>query len=592
MKKALFIILTTTLLIAAAALAGGCDRKQKTDPYAESDGFNINLVCGVDEFGRTFEPALKTDPSKKVGMFYFLWHGASGTTTYNITELLRESPKSLWNKSGDAKSPLYAFHYWDEPLFGYYKSTDKWVIARHCEMLTAAGVDFLAFDTCNAEIYVKQFMALCEVFQEYFDNGWNVPKICFMTKSKSVETMGKIYDSLYKDGLYKDLWYTRDGSTPVIFGCPQEGLEAEYEELDKFFDIVYTLWPSEKDKTGEVMPWIEWSFPQPNRSGVMSVSVCQHTATPLSRSWTERNRNWGRGYDQNDGINHEDLFRQGINFQQQWDTVFKNIDDVVDDVDTVFVTGWNEWIAQKYIVDGVVGFVDQFNEEISRDIEMPKDGYGDNFYLQLCDNIRRFKGVKNVAGAHTPLTSIDVNGDPGQWDQVSASYKAFSQTVRERKERSVDGKYKYNQAAPVNNIQEIKLAHDKSNLYFLIRCENDVVISDEYKWMNICIGTGDVSADGYCGYGFLADCTPDGGTLYVLDDHGTGTAAGSVSTSVQGKYVQVAVPLKSLGIGKVSSCKGVYFKVTDGVDCQEDILGTYVEGKSLPMGRLSYYYFF
>lgn len=586
MKKALLMLLTTALLI-ASALSGGCSKKQTADPYVDNGGYNINLICGVDEFGRAFEPVVKTDPSKKVGMFYFLWHGASGTTTYNITELLRDSPKSLWNKNGDAKSPLYAFHYWNEPLFGYYKSTDKWVIARHCEMLTAAGVDFLAFDTSNAAIYTDQFMALCEVFQEYFDAGWNVPKICFMTKSNSVETMGQIYDALYKNGLYRDLWYTRDGSTPVILGCPQEGFEDKYEELDAFFDIIYTLWPTE-DLTENVLPWMEWSYPQKVRDGVMNVSICQHTAIPLSRSWTERERNWGRGYDHTDGINHGESFREGINFQQQWETVFKNIDDV----HTVFVTGWNEWIAQKYVIDGTVGFVDQFNEEFSRDIEMPKEGYGDNFYLQLCDNIRRFKGVGNVSAAHTPLTSIDVNGDPDQWDPVSASYKAFSQTVRARKERSVDGKYKYEQAAPDNNIQEIRLAHDKSNLYFLIRCENDVVISDEYEWMNILIGTGEVSAEGYCGYGFLADCTPDGGTLYVLSESGRGTASGQVSASVQGKYVQVAVPLESLGIGRVSSCRGIYFKVTDGSDAQEDILNTYVAGKSLPMGRLSYYYYF
>ncbi|MBO4327458.1 MAG: hypothetical protein J5950_09320 [Clostridia bacterium] len=586
------IRLTALLVVFALALAlssvlGGCSKAEKIDPYAENDGYNINLICGVDEFGRTFYPVLKTNSEKTVGMFYFLWHGASGTTTYNITELLKNDTKSLWNKQGTPTSPLYAFHYWNEPLFGYYRMTDKWVIARHCEMLTAAGVDFLAFDTSNGPIYKDQFMALCEVFQEYYDAGWDVPKISFMTRSNSVETMEKIYDALYKDGLYKDLWYCRDGVTPVIMGCLVEGQEDRYAELDKFFDIIYTHWPSE-DFIDDALPWIEWSYPQPIHNGTVSVSVCQHTAIPMSRSWSERSRNWGRGYDHTDDYNHGESFREGINFQQQWDTVFNNIDEV----DTVFVTGWNEWIAQKLIVDGIVGFVDQFNEEFSRDIEMPKEGYGDNFYLQLCDNIRRFKGVANVSPASQPLKSIDIDGDPGQWDPVSASYVALSQTVRERNARSVDLKTSYKQPAPDNNIQEIKLAHDKSNLYFLIRCENDVAVSDDPSWMNIYIGTGELELTGFCGYSFLADCTPDGGSLYLLNEKGEGTEAGSVRTSVSGKYVQVCVPLKALGIGKLSACRGVYFKVTDGVEDPGNILDTYISGKSLPMGRLSYYYYF
>ncbi|MBO7503712.1 MAG: hypothetical protein J6U38_05025, partial [Clostridia bacterium] len=234
-----------------------------------------------------------------------------------------------------------------------------------------------------------------------------------------------------------------------------------------------------------------------------------------------------------------------------------------------------------------------FNEEFSRDIEMPKEGYGDNFYLQLCDNIRRFKGAANVKAAKTPETVIDVNADPSQWDNVTASYKALSQTVRERDSTSVDKRIKYKQPAPDNNIQEIKLAHDKENLYFLIRCENDVAVPDEPNWMNIYIGTGELSSDGFCGYEFLADCTPEGGKVCTLDNEGASAETGAgVKTSVSGKYVQVAVPLSALGIKNVKNCKGVYFKVTDGVNESADILETYISGKSLPMGRLSYYYYF
>ena len=82
------LILVLALFAAAVALSAllaGCRRTQTVDPYAENGGYNINLLCGVDEFGRTFDPVLQTGSEKTVGLFYFLWHGASGTTTYNIT---------------------------------------------------------------------------------------------------------------------------------------------------------------------------------------------------------------------------------------------------------------------------------------------------------------------------------------------------------------------------------------------------------------------------------------------------------------------------------------------------------------------------
>ena len=68
----------------------------------------------------------------------------------------------------------------------------------------------------------------------------------------------------------------------------------------------------------------------------------------------------------------------------------------------VFVTGWNEWVAQRF--SSFAGytaptiFVDLFSQEFSRDIEPMKGGYGDNYYFQLVNYIRKYKGVQAPAG--------------------------------------------------------------------------------------------------------------------------------------------------------------------------------------------------
>ena len=104
--------------------------------------------------------------------------------------------------------------------------------------------------------------------------------------------------------------------------------------------------------------------------------------------------------------------RLGTNAQSQWDNVL----DKIDKVDLVTVTGWNEWVAIKQVFDGRVGFVDTADEEFSRDIEPPKgDGYQDAFYLQLCDNIRRFKGIKGDM-PKPALKSLPLAPDPAAWE--------------------------------------------------------------------------------------------------------------------------------------------------------------------------------
>src|SRR3546814_17331220 len=92
-----------------------------------------------------------------------------------------------------------------------------------------------------------------------------------------------------------------------------------------------------------------------------------------------------------------------------WDSVFAS----KKKVNNVLVTSFNEWMAIKYANDsGAVYFVDVYNYEFSRDIEMMKGGYHDNFYMQLVQNVRRFQSGNKTGKKHTnTATSTDFSGD-------------------------------------------------------------------------------------------------------------------------------------------------------------------------------------
>ncbi len=97
----------------------------------------------------------------------------------------------------------------------------------------------------------------------------------------------------------------------------------------------------------------------------------------------------------------------GLNVAEQWKRALEV------DPEFIFITGWNEWIAMRF--DEFAGerepvmFVDQFTQEYSRDIEPMKGGHSDDYYYQMVDYIRRFKGAREMPVAG-PKKTIRIDG--------------------------------------------------------------------------------------------------------------------------------------------------------------------------------------
>lgn len=569
------------------------------DPYAENGGKNLNLLCGIDKHGRVFMPVAGTN-EKQVGIYYFVWHGmdVKMTGTYNITELLKSDPEALWNDTlGDGSvSPVNRFHYWDEPLFGYYRSTDEWVAAKHMEMLTHAGIDFIYIDVTNADPYFKSCNVLFKVMKDMKEKGWDVPGVVFYTNSYSILTIERIYDYYYKKrNTFDSLWYRPDGEHPMIIGnyTPETDRyearkrgDTKYDpkplsdEITSYFDLRAAQWPDD-DFNYNGIPWNEWTFPQPIHNGVMNVSLAQHPNLPFSNSVTlGRDYNWGRGYDFTTKENVEANAEIGTNFQAQWDNVLKK----ANKIDMVTVTGWNEWTAIK-LVDPNYGpkvyFVDTTNAEFSRDIEPQRNGgFEDSYYLQLIDNVRRFKGISGEL-ARPERMSKRLGAD--EWERVSSIYYTGCETGYERNSTSAGDIYTYKQDAPRNNLQYVKVADNDESLQFMVSCQNELVATDSSSFLNVYIGVDSLERKGWEGYELVA--VPASGKLYSLDEGGARTEVGDIDVEIKGSRAVITVKLDLIG-----ATDGVYFKVTDNFE-STNIMDSYTTGKCIPMGRLSWYYY-
>lgn len=600
MKK-LFSLLLAGVTFCSIALTVGCG-KSGTKRYEDTRNlteqeYTLANITATDQLGRL---ALAGDErnNSDVGVFYHTWHGAHETPgqVLDITKILKENPDYLG--SDYLTVNRQAFHYWGEPLYGYYDSDDPWLITRHVEIMTAIGFDYVAYDFTNASSYTNTAIEIFKVLQKYYDQGFDVPKVTFYTNTASANVICQLYREIYEKGLYKDLWYAPNGK-PFIIGVYEDTVSQAnktlfYDIRDNYFDFKETQWPDGKttiDNFERGWPWMNWCFPQLNYNGMMSVSLAQHPGAKMSH---EERMNYGRGYDWEKMRNYSKNSDWGTNYQGQWQTVYdNNADKTKQKITQVFVTGFNEWMAQKLNDGNDSFFVDNFSEEYSRDIEMMKGGYGDNYVIQTLMNNRQFRytPAKHYKYNFNTITLDNLEG----WLNVKSVYRDFEGDAMARNFADAFRTTTYVDNSNRNDIVSVSVTHDKTNLYVKVTTSADITAYDgtSENWMNLLIKTKDDNVDTFGGFDYLINRQPaaDGTTTIEKCKVGGGYAwesKGSANYYVNGKNIIYSIPLKALGLTQ-NNCY-VRIKASDNVTAYQDIMDYYVTGDSAPIGRFAYAY--
>lgn len=124
---------------------------------AAQNNVNSDHWTATDALGRTLGRYDDLGKGRKeVLMFYWTWHEREDMVDARIknnTEILQNHPEAAL----DAEHPAWAngvtgYYFWDEPLLGYYRTTDKWVLRKHAELLADAKVDAVFFDCTNGSL--------------------------------------------------------------------------------------------------------------------------------------------------------------------------------------------------------------------------------------------------------------------------------------------------------------------------------------------------------------------------------------------------------------------------------------------------------
>ncbi len=565
-------------------------KNQKAAPIAAIDALGRRLIMP----GR----APKKRAGRYVGMFYFVNLQWEGRALGDNTEIWNRTPEAFQ----DPDHPVWdcGACYWGKPLFGYYAHDDEWVIRRHVMMLMQADIDFIVFDTTNLSMHAEVSQKVLSILEEFREAGWDAPQAVYYTNSESGKRVREIYDAVYKPGKFRGSWFMWEGK-PLIIGRPEQC----DDETRSFFTFRLSQWPTEARHETGGFPWIAFERPQPvflaadGKPETVSVSVAQHPQIRFGDSaFHGEQANWGRSYhttfyksgnDKNSGA-----VRYGYNIAEQWERA------IVADPQIVFVTGWNEWVAGVMKCRGSrrpVTFVDTASQEFSRDIEPMAGGHLDNYYMQLIDQVRRFKGVEDTAEA-SDKTSIDIAGGFGQWDGVTPAYRGFPFFDIPRNHTGMDGQ-QYTSDGGCNTFDVMKLARDDKYLYIYVKCFRDIAPYDFTNRMNLLLRVqragGEYDAADWPdweGYHFLLNHEGmDRDYTFLCESLGgwRWKPAATVLRREEGSELHAAIPLDSLRLAGSEHFE-VWFKWADRLEELEAVEDFYLNGCTAPYGRGSFIY--
>ena len=601
-----------------------CDGLMKTVVISgENDGIKQNTRdvhadtwTAYDDVGREITYSGVTPNEKKVGIFYFLWHeeANTGRPIYDhTTSYEKGGMDQVWKTINQGE--IGSIHYWGQPYFGYYCTNDEWVLRKHGAMLAEAGVDFVYFDATNGPLYKTNYEAVMRVWTKMRKEGLKTPDVCFILKDTDKKEFDAIWNDLYKANLYEDIWFKWRGKPVLMFISSLFDIS---EEQKDFFTIRIS-WATEAEEFGN--GWYKnrsgydcwpWASMYPQKPGFRKddgkrvieqmVVMCGFWAdgsfgTDAGRSYTKKTgepfelaeSDWNMGF----GL-YPETSGLGLAFQECFDHA------IIKDPELIMITGWNEWWAGRYEDAGkrMAGeytstksgdtkntFCDNFNAEYSRDIEPMTGGFKDNYYYQMVQNVRKYKGSRPPETAFGQST-IDLDGSAVQWYTVGPEFRdVYGDTVKRNHVSNV-GKLRYINATGRNDILTAKISSDNEYLYFMAECAADITPREGDNWMNLFIKSDNDDKTGWYGFDYIINRSGDGGKASVekFKDGWEFEKVGDAEYKVDGKTIQIKIKASLIGYnGKLLDFKWADNSVNDG-----EIMCFLDKGDAAPDARFCY----
>lgn len=337
-----------------------------------------------------------------------------------------------------------------------------------------------------------------------------------------------------------------------------------------------------------------------------AVTPAQHSVSAIGKSWT---REYGEPLlDSLDmpistyipwlgkTVDHPSGY--GIYFQDRWDEALSV------DPSFIYINDWNEWTAIKFSPEKLMVkqregkahflnresnyvFVDQYNAEFNRTIQPMKGGYADNYYMQMAQNIRRYKGVRPLPiASENHLIAVDAKFK--DWSSVSTEYRDTKGDVTHRASEGYGDNY-YVNATGRNDITTAKVAADGQSLFFYVQTNEDLTNHNQNNWMVLFIDIDKDATTGWYGYDFMVKDYRAKASLYKYDQD-KWVLHEKLHYAYKRNRLELEIPYYSLHVP--DSSFSIDFKWGDNFITTDSLSSLFTNGDTAPNRRFNYRFIF
>ena len=224
-------------------------------------------------------------------------------------------------------------------------------------------------------------------------------------------------------------------------------------------------------------------------------------------------------------------------------------------------------------------------------MEPAAEVFGDNYYMQLCNYIRCYKGTLPRVYVGEENT-IDINGSFSQWDsdKITAVYTDYSGDTAKRCAKGF-GELEYINNTGRNDFTCLKVCRDSENIYFYAETAEKITKPTDDNWMTLFIKLG----NGKKGYNYAVNFEkPEktGAVLSQSQEDGQWKKIDVVAMKIEYNKMMLAISRETLEIG--NNLVDFQFKWADNYRKNEkgqvDIYSFYCDGDAAPYGRMNYVY--
>ena len=281
----------------------------------------------------------------------------------------------------------------------------------------------------------------------------------------------------------------------------------------------------------------------------------------------------------------------GAYFQESWDYALKG------DPEFLYINDWNEWTAGKYDLGphtswlGRINpfmFVDQYNMEFNRGIQPMKGGYTDNYYMQMAQNIRHYKGSRPIP-QHSGYAECKVDGRFSDWKNNAIEYRDTKGDIFHRDAKGYAGLH-YTNNSGRNDIITSKVAVGEQYISFYAETSDAITPHTDNNWMLLLIDADNNSSTGWYGYDFIINKqTKDARTTTLMQydsEANEWKAISDINMRYSGNELELAIPRKLMGIEGDSFT--LDFKWTDNAEELADPISLCLNGDTAPNRRFNY----